>query len=98
VSEPIGPKTAALIRELDETAQLLRRYGERQWAAWLERDAHLLGESDGEGIRHLLSAFGGMGSLNDVILAPSDGNAELQERLGRLYQLAEEIRKEAGLR
>lgn len=57
-----------LIAALDEAVTLLRAYGVEGWAAWLEDDRRRIAEGDHDGLDHLLSAFGGMGSLNDVEL------------------------------
>lgn len=65
-----------------------------------------VGRGDIEGIEHLLSAFGGMGSINDLIIHPANGhalslrdgehaNAALQDLLSRAYELASEISREA---
>jgi hypothetical protein len=99
----IGPKTQELISFLDVTAQRLRTYGEDYWAEWLEDDAQLLRSEDFRGIEHLLSAYGGMGSFNDVYLCPTNGNkiAEsevkaadewLDAQRSKMYDLAEQIR------
>lgn len=102
-SPPIpGPLTLELIENLSETAALLRRCGEKHWSSWLERDAERLRRCDSEGIRHVLSAFGGMGSFNDLLLHPMNGdsiaesevealNKLLDERRGRIYSLAKQI-------
>ena len=78
-----------------EAASLLRRYGEDHWAAWLERDADHIRRGDAHGIRHLLSAFGGMGSLEDVCLA-GDGadDRRLVELRGRIYDHAHYLQRE----
>jgi hypothetical protein len=100
----LGHNSRLLVELLTETAALLRRYGETHWAAWMERDAALLRRSDAEGIRHLLSAFGGMGSFNDLWLDPRNGHAvtesavvavneDLSDRQARIYRLATELNK-----
>jgi len=43
----------------------------------LKRDARMILQLDFRGIDHLLSAFGGMGSLNDVVLQRYDGNTAI---------------------
>lgn len=57
-----------LLAALDEAATLLRAYGVEGWAAWLEDDRRRIAEGHHDALDHLLSAFGGMGSLNDVEL------------------------------
>jgi hypothetical protein len=68
----IDPDIEALARHLDEAAKLLRQHDEFHWADWLSRDANLIRGLDFYGIVHLRRAFGGMGSLNDLILTKRD--------------------------
>jgi len=103
----MGPKTRALAGTLDELASLLRRHGELHWASWLERDAGLLRGGDFSGITDLLSAYGGMGSFNDLLLCSQHGhrmdgrdadrvNASLAELRSRAWNLVKEISREAA--
>jgi len=66
------PELESLAQLLDEAANLLHAYGVGNWTAWLKTDAERIRRSDFYGVEHLLSAFGGMGSLNDVVLVRSD--------------------------
>jgi hypothetical protein len=102
----MGPKTRSLIETLDTLVSLLREHGEERWASWLHSDCDRLQRGDFTGIKHFLSAFGGMGSLGDLILDPGNGhrishsdvesvNARLRARLSRAYDLATEISREA---
>jgi len=65
----ISPDLAKLAEFLDEAETLLRQHHIPHWADWLARDAQLIRNKDFYGIEHLRSAFGGMGSLNDLNLA-----------------------------
>ncbi len=78
---------------------LLRRHGKDFWAEWLEQAVST---------ERLLRAFGGMSSLNDVYLHPSNGhaidlddvahvNARLHALLGSIYALARELRRGEAL-
>lgn len=102
----MGPKTARLIELLETTTALLRACGEMHWSGWLEKDLVRLRQGDFSGVEHFLSTFGGMGSLNDFVLHPENGNclllAEVQdvnEKLHRLlteaWMLAQDLRHEA---
>lgn len=63
---------------LEEAEVLLRKHGISHWADWLGKDARLIRGLDFYGVEHLLSAFGGMGSLNDLGLAqPSENNPSI---------------------
>ncbi len=58
-----------LAAALDSTIQLLLTEGESWWAAWLADNRDRLIKGDTQALEHLLSAFGGMGSLNDLFIA-----------------------------
>jgi hypothetical protein len=63
-----------LLATLDDAAALLVEHGEQGWAAWLEGDRRRIAQGDLAGLDHLLAAFGGMGSLNDLVFDPRNGN------------------------
>lgn len=103
----LGPKTAELLMVLESLSELLREVGdEAHWVNWFERDANCLRMGDFYGIEHFLRAFGGMGSISDLVLHPLNGhriaedevsgtNKRLQELLGKGYELAREIARHA---
>ena len=66
---------ARLLATLDDAAALLVEHGEHEWAAWLQGDRRRIAQGDFAGLDHLLAAFGGMGSLNDLVFDPRNGNA-----------------------
>lgn len=88
---------------LREAEKLLRLYGQIHWADWLAKDARLILLHDGYGVEHLLSAYGGMGSLNDVVLqrtsdetgvlVPHDDNERFDELRCEIYDLARRLNK-----
>ena len=53
---------------LNETVLLLREHGESHWLAWAERCQRELDAHDTAAFDHILSAFGGMGSFNDLLI------------------------------
>lgn len=69
MNDAIPPNLAKLAEILDEATAILRQHQIQHWAAWLARDAQLIRNKDFYGIENLRSAFGGMGSLNDLNLA-----------------------------
>ena len=74
----IHPDIDTLATLLEEAEVLLRNHGISHWADWLGKDARLIRCLDFYGIEHLLSAFGGMGSLNDLVLAqPNENNPSI---------------------
>lgn len=102
----MGPKTTELVRVLDELAAILERDGERHWRTWMLQAKARLEQSDYAGIEYLLGAYGGMGSLNDLVLGQTlangrfawkAGHIELNERLGVLrskaWELAQAIKR-----
>ena len=70
-----------LLLDLDELAKVLRKYGENRWADLLAKDRLALEAFETRAIEHLLSAFGGMGSFNDLFLHPSNGHSIKEEEV-----------------
>jgi hypothetical protein len=94
-----------LLQHLSQTVFLLRAYQRTHWADWLQRDYDEIARGDFRGIQHLLGAFGGMGSLNDVMIHPLNGDqvteeegaeitATLHQLLRDIYVLATSIRRD----
>jgi len=91
-----------LIVTLDEIVALLRKHEIDRWADWLNKDARYLRNSDFHGVEHLMSAFGGMGSLNDLVLAEvsadnpeylvtSPDDALFQSLLNKIHSLGSKL-------
>lgn len=96
----MGPKTEELICILDQLAIVLESDGDTHWSFWMRKARALLLDSDYSGIEYLLSAYGGMGSLNDLILGQSyvdgvlswnPGHVELNEKFIELRNNAEQL-------
>jgi hypothetical protein len=96
----MGPRTEELLTVLDELQALLRRVGERHWSSWVEASARTIRGGDLAGVEHLLSAYGGMGSFNDLFLHSTNGhevsaseveltNRELSRLRSRAWDLAQ---------
>ncbi len=96
-----------LLDGLDELIELLRHHGEEHWADWLAADRRSLTRHDSQGIEHLLSAFGGMGSLTDLHLSGVNGhrvtdaeesgaNERLSTLRSRVHTLARDMQRELG--
>lgn len=101
------PEIEALIAMLEEAEALLRKHGIAHWADWLKKDTGFLRNLDFYGIEHLLSAFGGMGSLNDLgfaepsndnrnVLVTSGDDSRFQSLLNDIYTLATKLSREEG--
>lgn len=102
----MGPKTEELINVLDELASILEADGNPHWGDWMRKAQVLLLNSNYSGIEHLLSAYGGMGSLNDVVIGQGytdgaltwkPGHMALNEKFAslssRAYELANSIKQ-----
>jgi len=63
------PHVEELVREL---ASFLRDHGEEWWADALDQDADLIASGDDTGVARFLKRFGGMGSLNELVLKPRE--------------------------
>ena len=96
-----------LLTDMDRLATLLSAYGETHWAEWIRRDSEKLGRHQLHGLESLLSAFGGMGSLNDVVIHPVNGhpigpdsidrvNDELGALRSAVFSDAAALRRELG--
>lgn len=98
--------TQALVHVLERLALLLEGDGDQHWSQWMRRARTRLLAGDGSGADFLLSAYGGMGSFNDVVLGQhydsngfswKPGHVELNDRFdelrGAAYTLAQQIRR-----
>jgi hypothetical protein len=92
----------ALAGQLDAVVSRLRASGETFWSLRIEDDLHFIRQGDAYGASRFLTYFGGMGSLNDLILCPENGhkvakadvsrlNEEVRGLLSCAYQLAEGV-------
>jgi hypothetical protein len=68
-----------LVAALDQASSLLEHHGETHWATWLRADRNRINDGDRYGLDHVLQAFGGMGSLTDLVFHPINGNAADQD-------------------
>jgi hypothetical protein len=96
-----------LILLLEEMIPLLRSYNMTHWPGWLESGLRSLRDGDPDGADHLLMAYGGMGSFNDLIICPENGhdidrdaiepvNRRLDELRAKSYVLARRISRDVN--
>jgi len=89
---------------LKQASSVLRKYKRDHWADWLSKDAEWIDNDDFYGVEHFLSALGGMGSLNDIVFHPLNGdelteketksvNADFQNLLDQAYSLAKTLKR-----
>jgi len=82
---------AGLKSSLDQMIALLREHGERHWLSWAESCRHELDAYDAAAFDHILGAYEGMGSFNDLLILGWNGHlvepereAAVNDRLGHL--------------
>ena len=95
-----------LASALQELGGLLRQHNEDFWAKKVDADLRLIQQFEVYGVERFLMHFGGMGSLNDVVLTREGGidldpttrqsaNSRLRMLLTRAYQAAKQILRNA---
>ncbi|MHC8395377.1 DUF6966 domain-containing protein [Pseudomonas sp. LB3P93] len=94
----MGPATEQLIGVLDQLATVLESDGATHWSQWMRKARTHLINSDYYGIEYLLSAYGGMGSLNDLVLGQSrvDGVFTWKHGYVELNEKFDALRREAA--
>lgn len=105
----MGPKTQELVNLLTEMMVLLEYYDEKKWSDFLRIVKSRIVKLDYTGIQLLQNAFGGMGSINDIVLGyhihPESGeiiwekaakkaNEQLREQLSYVSHLITQINEE----
>jgi hypothetical protein len=98
-----APLTEQLIDVLDQLAAVLESDGDIHWSQWIRKARVYVMNSDFYGIEYLLSAYGGMGSFNDLILGQSSvngafawkpGHVELNDKFDALRYQAAKLARE----
>jgi hypothetical protein len=80
---------AELLGHLDRAVVQLREQGHADWADWLALDRTRFAGGDPYGLGHLVSAFGGMGSLSDQVVSD-----DLPATLSQIYDAATRLPRE----
>jgi hypothetical protein len=96
----LHPEVQALLDDLRSLERLLARHDEF-WAAHIRASADEIAHSDAHGLRRLLGLFGGMGSLNDLVLQQGGTpllaeNDELDALRTSAWEKAYALRREAS--
>ncbi|WP_421121571.1 DUF6966 domain-containing protein [Aquihabitans daechungensis] len=68
----------ALLVELDS---LLTACGDVPWAEWAHRNTELIQQGQRRGVASVRTAFGGMGSLSDLVICPENGHQVSGDRI-----------------
>jgi hypothetical protein len=72
-------KRQALLEVLDELVTILELHGDQHWSQWIRDDISEIRRGSMDGVRHFLTAYGGMGSLNDRYLCILNGDRITKE-------------------
>ena len=73
---------------------LLRRRGDTLFAEWLEGDRAKIAAGKTGALVHLLGAFGGMGSLNDVVFDDLHEGERFRKLTGAIWANAKAMLEE----
>ncbi len=91
---------SSLCEELSLLMNLLAQHGEHCWHSQLRESMHLVRKKDIRGLDKLLSLYGGMGSLNDLVVRATNQHDqetltnEVGTRLARVYGLATQLQRD----
>ena len=88
-------KTQQLIGILEQLEHLLVSYGEQHWSTWIKQDITAIKKYDVHGIAHLVSAYGGMGSFNDLWLCSANGHRIDEMEVSRANDTLSALRSDA---
>jgi hypothetical protein len=95
----LHPEVAELAQLLRKIEGLLAKNGSARWSSSISRSRFAIENSDAWGLNTFLGMFGGMGSLNDLVLT-RDGqalpaeNADLQALLEEAWILGKRLQRE----
>lgn len=92
MSETFDERFERLLTELDDLEGLLTAHGERRWAESISRCSTEIRRFQRHGLDSLLSFFGGMGSLNDLIIHPVNGHSVSPDEVSSVNRHLEELR------
>ncbi len=73
-----------LVTNLVTAEALMRDHDREFWARWMAESRRQIVAHDARGLSHLLGAFGGMGSFNDVLFHSLNGDELPPEVIDRL--------------
>lgn len=82
----------SLCSDVDQLVALLRAHNLPGWSDALEKGATEIRKSDFHGVVRILHCYGGMGTLNDIILHGEDDDL-FQALKTRIYEKSDAIRR-----
>lgn len=98
---PLHPDTATQAESLAEALariiEVLDAHSETHWRSWMNESLMQINAQDFRGVQHLLNAYGGMGSFNDLIIGQGmvDGNFEWAPNAGSDNDRLDALRSQA---
>ncbi len=88
----LHPEVANFAEKLTELVELLSKHGTEPWVYQISKALTEVRASDGHGVLRIIRMYGGMGSLNDLILdGPDQDNNTLYRLRHEIYVLAEAL-------
>jgi hypothetical protein len=98
---PLDPDVARFVGLLGEIEVLLSGHNQQFWADRVAGCRKIAEQSDAHGVRRFLSSFGGMGSLNDIVLTCDEAtlgteNNRLRSLLSQAYELGQSLVRDAS--
>ena len=91
----VDDAVSELISVLTSLVPFLREFGEQRWVVWIEKSNRRLRDGDLYGAEYLLRAYGGMGSLTDVVV-PQAQSAIFATLRNRAWELARFIQRNSN--
>ncbi len=90
---PLHPQVSEFVSVLEDLENLLHKHKSPYWASRIGKVRGIASKSDGFSIKLFFGYFGGMGSLNDLVLdAPNSVNDDLYKKLDLAYRLAKTLK------
>jgi hypothetical protein len=90
----MASRTELLCDRLEETVCLLAQVQERHWLRWLRDCLEQIRNGDTSGLGKFRSAFGGMGSFNDLVIRQQNGHKVTSEEYPAINDRLESLRRE----
>ena len=92
MTDKIHPDVIAFAGTLLELEQLREAHGSNFWAEKIKKSRIAAENSDGWSVDHVLGLYGGIGSLNDLILETTKfENNKLQRLTSEVWHLAKQL-------
>ena len=85
-------RSRRLLVNVERACDVLAGVGESRWADWMDAVFRELLAHDAHGLDRLLAAFGGMGSLNDLVITAMNGHRVEAADVGVVNQELDALR------